>query len=135
MIDFNNPTVVSISITSDAADFQLGGPLGWQAKVALSYLPPYDTTQEQVADEIASIIRNVGIVPYDNLAIMEKLRDRVEKLKAVAVTKAAATLKEKSAVTFKYSESDGTLNLLTVEVHVTQREDSPATSAYINKHG
>lgn len=132
MIDFNIPTVVTITITSDVVDFQLDGSLGWQEKVEMSYLPPYESTQEKVVDGIVSIVQNVGIVPYNNLALMEDVRDKVESLKAAAIAVVADTLKEKYAVVIKYSESNGALNLITLEVRIAQREDSPSTSVCIN---
>lgn len=132
MIDFNNPTVVTVSITSDVVDFQLPGKLGWQDNVKLAHLPPYETTREEVVDEIIALLTNVGLVPYDNLAVMEGLLAKVEKLKADATVKVTTALKKPDAVVFKYKEQDGEANMLTLNITIAQREDTPAVKEVLN---
>ena len=131
MVDFNNPTVVTITLTSDMADFQLAGKLGWQDAVSLTYLPPYDTTQDKVADGVAELLNDIGVVPYDNLAVMEDMRDRVEKLKTNAVSKVADVLKKANSVNFNATTLEDGVNILTVDITIANRVDRPGVVNFL----
>lgn len=134
-IDFNNPVVVDISITSPVVDFNIP-TYGWMESVTLRQLPPYDTTREKVLTIIKDTLNTVEVVPYDNLAGYEDIVSVAGdglKFCIDATMKTLEVADESTRVDteFKSSRKDGSVGL-TVSVKISQRVDTPEITALFN---
>lgn len=127
-IDFNNPVVVDIVITSPVVDFNIP-TYGWVNRITLQQLPPYDTTREKVLADIAETLNTVGVVPYDNLAGYEDLLAIAEADLNHCINVVKAELQDKDE---GYCTNPDTDTKLTVSVRISQRVDTPEIKAIFN---
>lgn len=125
-IDFNNPTVVTIEVSSGSVDFKTD--IGWVDNVRYSFLPPYDTTREVVVAKVQELLEEIELVPYDNLAGFEDLLDAARINYVNLCEGVVLKLKNGDNHVNGASNPNPTLGVL---VTIAQREDSPEMKALI----
>ena len=134
MLDFNSPMLVNVKIESPVADFQTSGPVGWQDNINTNYLPPYPSDLGKVISDLVEILKDVGVVPYDNLSTMGSKQASV----TLAHNLAIQTLEKEGMLSLQngfvfnnvvYEDNIGIYNL---HIVLKQRVDSKDTKTVMD---